>query len=85
LALAETAGVRWDAPDRCFPPPSERARKLTDASALDDKHKHPRLAARQTGGRMLGRPRKAHHTSDQRVVATVSPLIGLREQFLEAM
>jgi len=34
---------------------------------------------------MLGRPCKAHHTSDQRVVATVRPLIGLGEQFIETM
>jgi hypothetical protein len=34
---------------------------------------------------MLSRPRKAHHTSDQRVVATVSSPIGLGEQFIETM
>ena len=34
---------------------------------------------------MLGRSRKAHDPSDERVVATVSALFGLGKQFIEAM
>jgi hypothetical protein len=35
---------------------------------------------------MLGRPRKAHHSSHERVVAAVGSLVGIRgDQFIEAM
>ena len=34
---------------------------------------------------MLGRPREAHHSTDERVVATVSAPVARREQLVETM
>jgi hypothetical protein len=34
---------------------------------------------------MLGRARKANHSTDERVVTTVSATVALREEFVETM